>query len=132
MIDKDTKRIISISRKPSTFGVDFHNAGYKELGLNYVYLPLEVKPPQLETVAELIRNNFHGCSVSMPHKQKIIKYLDQLYTKYDLARHSDKPTIIIAKTKKGKGVSFMEADPLKWHGNPIDEKSYSRAREELK
>lgn len=36
---------------------------------------------------------------------------------YDAARTiKDKPTIIIAQTTKGKGVSLMEADPAAWHG----------------
>jgi transketolase len=31
--------------------------------------------------------------------------------------HSGKPTVIIAKTKMGRGVSFME-DLFDWHGKP--------------
>ena len=42
-----------------------------------------------------------------------------------------KPTIILAKTIKGKGVSFMEGQN-KWHGSPIDEASYKSAINELK
>ncbi|MGC8815132.1 MAG: transketolase [bacterium] len=34
---------------------------------------------------------------------------------------TDKPTIILAKTFKGKGVSFLE-DKLDWHGKPITSK----------
>jgi transketolase len=42
-----------------------------------------------------------------------------------------RPTIILAKTVKGKGVSFMEGQN-KWHGAPIDEASYEKAMSELK
>jgi transketolase len=42
-----------------------------------------------------------------------------------------RPTIILAKTIKGKGVSFMEGQN-KWHGSPIDEESYKSAIKELK
>jgi transketolase len=42
-----------------------------------------------------------------------------------------RPTIILAKTIKGKGVSFMEGQS-KWHGSPIDEESYKSAIKELK
>ena len=42
-----------------------------------------------------------------------------------------RPTIILAKTIKGKGVSFMEGQS-KWHGSPIDEESYNSAIKELK
>ena len=42
----------------------------------------------------------------------------------------DKPTIIIAETIKGKGVSFMEGSNI-WHGKPIDEEHYRLAIKEL-
>lgn len=40
------------------------------------------------------------------------------------------PTIIIAKTVKGKGVSFMEGKNA-WHGKPIGEEEYKNAMAEL-
>lgn len=43
----------------------------------------------------------------------------------------DKPTVIIAHTVKGKGVSFME-NRSAWHGKAPDEKEYLQAMEELK
>lgn len=42
-----------------------------------------------------------------------------------------KPTAIIAKTIKGKGVSFME-DVADWHGKAPKEEEYKIAMEELK
>ncbi len=41
-----------------------------------------------------------------------------------------KPSVVIAHTVKGKGVSFMEDDPKWHHGTPSDEE-YSQALEEL-
>ena len=41
-----------------------------------------------------------------------------------------KPTIIIAKTIKGKGVSFME-NQASWHGKAPNEEEYNLAMEEL-
>lgn len=47
-------------------------------------------------------------------------------------KNSKKPKLIIAKTTKGKGVSFME-NSLDWHGtSPPTSDQYSRALEELK
>ena len=48
-------------------------------------------------------------------------------------RWEDCPFIIIAKTIKGKGVSFMEADPIAWHtaGPKFTEELYEQAMEEL-
>lgn len=42
-----------------------------------------------------------------------------------------KPTAIIAKTIKGKGVSFME-DVADWHGKAPKEEEYNQAMKELK
>ncbi len=42
----------------------------------------------------------------------------------------DQPTVIIADTVKGKGVSFMEGQ-AGWHGKAIDKDSYDRAMAEL-
>lgn len=43
----------------------------------------------------------------------------------------DRPTAIIARTTKGKGVSFMENDS-RWHGIPPDDAQYERALKELR
>ncbi len=50
---------------------------------------------------------------------------------FDLAvQHRGSPTIIIADTVKGKGISFMEGKN-QWHGKPITQKEYNMAVEEL-
>jgi transketolase len=41
-----------------------------------------------------------------------------------------RPTVILAKTVKGKGVSFMEGKSA-WHGKPIGDDDYVRAMKEL-
>ena len=41
-----------------------------------------------------------------------------------------KPTAIVAKTIKGKGVSFME-DQAGWHGKAPNDEEYKTAIEEL-
>lgn len=42
----------------------------------------------------------------------------------------DKPTVIVAKTVKGKGISFMEGNP-EWHGKKLEGKELSLARREV-
>lgn len=42
----------------------------------------------------------------------------------------DQPTIILAHTVKGKGVSFMEGNHA-WHGAPIDDEHFEQAMKEL-
>jgi transketolase len=41
-----------------------------------------------------------------------------------------KPSAIIARTIKGKGISFLENDP-KWHHHVPDDEQYERAQREL-
>lgn len=45
--------------------------------------------------------------------------------------HTGSPTVILAQTVKGKGVSFMEGKNI-WHGKPIDDAEYEQAMRELK
>lgn len=44
--------------------------------------------------------------------------------------HKGGPTVIIAKTVKGKGISFMEGKNT-WHGSPIKDPDYDIAKKEL-
>lgn len=68
---------ISIAKKPGVFGTIIHNAGYKALGLNYTY-----KAFATEDLGGAIRGvralGIKGCSVSMPYKEKVIKFIDKL------------------------------------------------------
>jgi len=57
--------------------------------------------------------------------------LDQILDAYEKAlRSNGKPVMIIAKTIKGKGVSFIE-DKNGWHGKPLDREQLSEALREL-
>lgn len=46
------------------------------------------------------------------------------------AAHKGRPTVILAKTVKGKGVSFMEND-AGWHGKAPNDEQYAQAKAEL-
>ena len=48
-----------------------------------------------------------------------------------LLKKSSKPNVIILDTIKGKGLSFMENDPI-WHVKGLDRKLYDLALKELK
>ena len=47
-----------------------------------------------------------------------------------MQKNQEVPGVVIYKTHKGKGVSFME-DKAKWHGAPIDGHSYTLGKAEL-
>jgi transketolase len=58
--------------------------------------------------------------------------IDEIIKAFDVARNiKGKPTCIIAKTIKGKGISFME-NQVEWHGKAPNEEQYKQAMEELK
>ena len=56
--------------------------------------------------------------------------LEQLDLALLAAKTSHCPTMIIARTTKGKGVSFMEGS-VKWHHHPISDTEYAQAMSEL-
>ena len=50
---------------------------------------------------------------------------------FEARNTKEQPTAIIAKTLKGKGVSFME-DVADWHGKAPNDEEYQIAMEDLK
>ncbi len=57
--------------------------------------------------------------------------IEEIISAFESAKQTkDKPTCIIAKTIKGKGVSFME-NKAEWHGKAPNEEEYIQAMKEL-
>jgi shikimate dehydrogenase len=73
----DATLCISVSARPSRFGITVHNAGYRALGLDFQY-----KAFGTDDIAGAIAGvralGIRGCSVSMPFKQSVISHLDRL------------------------------------------------------
>lgn len=57
--------------------------------------------------------------------------ISEIYESIENAKKSDSPTAIIAKTIKGKGVSFMENN-AGWHGKAPSDEEFELAMTELK
>ncbi len=56
-----------------------HNAVIRELKLNYIYLAFKVSPNNLNLAVKGFRAfNIKGINVTLPFKQKIMKYLDDI------------------------------------------------------
>lgn len=54
-------------------------AAFKELGLNWRYLTIEVLPEDLESAMKGLRAfNMRGINLTIPHKREVIKYLDRV------------------------------------------------------
>ena len=57
--------------------------------------------------------------------------IEEIIKAFEVARNiKEKPVCIIAKTIKGKGVSFME-NQVGWHGKAPNEEQYKQAMEEI-
>ena len=58
--------------------------------------------------------------------------VEELIASFDLAKQiKQRPTVVIAKTTKGKGVSFMEGK-AQWHGKSPNDEEYNIAMNELR
>ena len=56
-----------------------HNAAFEALGLDYCYVAFPVHPDYLEEAVKAIKAlNFSGVNVTIPHKEKVIPFLDEI------------------------------------------------------
>lgn len=56
-----------------------HNHAFKQLGLNYIYIPISVPPDAIHTALFSLRSfGFAGANVTIPHKQQVTHYCDTL------------------------------------------------------
>jgi len=56
-----------------------HNAAFNKLNLNCVYLAFDIPPENLEFAVESIKQlSVKGINVTIPHKQQIMNYLDEI------------------------------------------------------
>lgn len=62
-----------------SFSPIMHNAAFKKLGLDYVYVAYEVHPDNLESAIKGMRAlDIKGMNVTIPHKQEVMKYVDEI------------------------------------------------------
>ncbi len=62
-----------------TFSPAMHNAAFKKLALDACYVPFAVRPEHLGDAARaVVPLGLRGLNVTVPHKEKIIPYLDEL------------------------------------------------------
>lgn len=79
-IDPDT-RVLGLIGKPikHSFSPLMHNAVFAQMDLNYAYLPFEIEENQLaEAVTSIRALGLQGVNVTIPYKEKVIPYLDEL------------------------------------------------------
>jgi shikimate dehydrogenase len=55
------------------------NAAFRELGLDYIYVPFRVKSTELgQAIAGMRALNIRGLNVTVPHKVAVVQFLDEL------------------------------------------------------
>ena len=56
-----------------------HNAAFATIGCDFAYVPLPVQPNHVEQALKgLAALNFVGSNVTVPHKQAVMRYVDEL------------------------------------------------------
>ena len=80
MINKDTKILGVIGEHAENSKSKFmHNANFRNKKLDYVYVPFKVRKEELKEFVENFRNfKFRGGAVTVPHKEQIMDYLDEI------------------------------------------------------
>jgi len=78
---KGTTSIYGIFGHPVVHSLSplMHNSAFRSLGLDCVYVAFDVAPENLKSAAIAIRSmNIKGINVTIPHKQRIMDFLDQV------------------------------------------------------
>jgi shikimate 5-dehydrogenase len=56
-----------------------HNKSFQDLGLDYVYMAFEVQDGHIKEALDSLKTlNAIGGNITMPHKTKIVEYLDDI------------------------------------------------------
>jgi len=71
-----------VGEKPSHYSKSpvLWNAAFEEIGLDAIYIPMDVEDSQLDSLLKQLRQSpmLLGFNVTVPHKTKIIRFLDEL------------------------------------------------------
>jgi len=76
------KKIIVLVGYPleHSFSPKIHNTAFNQINLNYLYISLPIEPSKFDELGQNFLKilPFDGGNVTIPYKEKIIKYLDKL------------------------------------------------------
>ena len=81
MVISGTTKVCAIIGDPVEHSLSpvMHNAAFKELGLNLVYLAFTVTAKELKSAISGVRSmGLKGLNVTMPHKNAVMNYLDEV------------------------------------------------------
>lgn len=94
-----------------------HNAAIQALGIDYVYVPFHVLPDALEKAVDGIRAlGIMGVNVTIPHKEHIIEFLDEVSEQSMRIRSVNtvvnRDGYLIGDTTDGRG--FLRSAQAEW------------------
>lgn len=75
------KNIICIFGHPIEHSMSpiMHNVAFKDLGLNYVYIAIDVIPTNLKQAFDVVKAlDIKGANITVPHKEIVLKYIDEI------------------------------------------------------
>jgi shikimate dehydrogenase len=81
MVVSGTTKVCGVIGNPieHTLSPIMQNAAFESLELDYVFLAFKVQTSEVEkAIAGMRALNIHGLNVTMPHKNAVIKYLDEI------------------------------------------------------
>jgi shikimate dehydrogenase len=78
-----------------------HNAAFDALGMNWRYVAFPVHPLRVDAAVEGLKAlGFRGCNVTVPHKEAVIPYLDEMPSR--VAQFGAVNTLIIRQDREGQ------------------------------
>ena len=105
-----------------------HNSAFHELNLNWAYLPLNVNPKSdsiQDAVSGLRALGFSGANITMPFKESVIPFLDELTPAAQ--RIGAVNTILVTADKRlvggnsdtGGFLEDLKSKGIKWNNRPV-------------
>ena len=78
-ISKDTKIYGSFSANPGNNGARFFNQAFDRNNIDAIYIPFKSENTK-DSIVSILNLNICGAAFSMPHKERVLEYLDVVST----------------------------------------------------